>query len=65
MSANKIPEGGFQATDASERRIKIIYRDRVTETYTQPVWVKRAELSKFYYESRVIGALNGITVVEI
>lgn len=61
-------QDGFQVTDASERKIKIIRFDHVNDQYPedkQPVWVKRSEYAKAYYEGRVKRAINSIPVVEI
>jgi hypothetical protein len=55
----------MQATNAGNRHIKIIYRDRINGSYSEPVWIKRALLAKFFQESRVIGSREGLSVVEI
>lgn len=58
-------ETGFHATDAGERRIRVIYRDPVNDIYTEPVWIKRSLLAKLYSQFKVVGSRNGITVVDL
>lgn len=65
MSASKSDKYNSHLTDAYSRKTAVILHDRVNDIYSETVWITNLELNKAYREYRVVGARNGVTVVEV
>lgn len=53
-----------QLTDQGEKTIKVFFKDKLSDaTWTKKV--TRSFLAKMYHEQRVVGAINGVVVIEI
>jgi len=59
------PTEAQQVTDQYKGKTRVIFHHAATDIYEQATWITKGELAKHFHYSRVIGAINGIPVVEV
>lgn len=55
---------GFQVTDIGNKSIQVIVQDIETKKELRKDRISRAKLAKLMHEGRVVGAKNGLFIIE-
>lgn len=54
-----------QVTNQGDVLIRVMYYDTSNDAYSNPFWIQKGKLSRYYSEGRILPAINGTPVISI